>query len=138
MRGDVSRQSRPSVIRRAPLSAKYAPAARPRSATKSSGKSASPLPRMSYSRKTLGFIQAPHVASQQIVTAGLLGGLDDTAHILRTVLRDDQYGIARSDHHQVAHAQNAHVRRSLIRHHDVAVAVDQRRAVADDHVAARV
>src|SRR6185503_8967114 len=138
MRGDDSRQSRPSVMRRAPLSAKYAPVARPSSVTKSSGKSASPLPRMSYSRKTLGFIQAPRVASQQIVAPGLLGGLDDPAHILRTVLRDDQDRVARGDHHQIAHAQHAHVRRSFIRHHDAAVAVDQRRAVADDDVTARV
>src|ERR1051325_5197797 len=110
MRGDDSRQSRPSVMRRAPRSAKWAPVARPRSATKSSGKSASPFPRMSYSRKTLGFMRLLGL-SQQIVASRLLRGLDDAAHILRTILRDDQYGVACSDHHQVAHAEHADVTR---------------------------
>src|SRR3954447_19557515 len=95
MRGDDRRQSRPSVMRRPPLSARKAPVARPRSATKSSGKSASPLPRMSYSRNTLGFIRL--LASQQIVAPGLLRGFDHAAHILGTVLRDDEDGVFRGD-----------------------------------------
>src|SRR5262245_47764882 len=102
-------------MRRAPFSARYAPVARPRSATKSSGKSASPLPRMSYWRNTLGFIPTP--SSQQIVAARLLRGLDDAPHILRTFLRYDQYGVFRSDDDQIAHAQHAHVGCALVRHH---------------------
>ena len=93
MRGDESRQSRPSVMRWTPASAKYAPMARPRSATKSSGKSRSATPRMSYSRKTLGFIGG---LSQQIGTAGLLGGVDHFSYILRAVPRHDQNRVAAS------------------------------------------
>ena len=52
-RGEDSRQSRPSVMRRAPASREVrARSRRPSSATKSSGRSRSATPRMSYSRKT--------------------------------------------------------------------------------------
>src|SRR5678815_5624867 len=111
MRGDVSRQSRPSVIRRAPLSAKYAPVARPRSATKSSGKSASPLPRMSYSRNTRGFMGVPTL--QQIVSSGLLRRFDDAPYVLRLILRDDEDRVPRRHHDQIAHAQHADVGRAF-------------------------
>src|SRR3954447_5092051 len=108
MRGDDSRQSRPSVMRRPPLSARNAPIERPRSATKPSGKSPSPLPRMSYSRNTLGFIGL--LASQKIVASRLFRGFDHAPHVLRTVLRDHQHGVLRGDDDQVTHPQNPHIR----------------------------
>src|SRR5437763_5396889 len=134
MRGDDRRQSRPSVIFWTPASAKYAPMARPRSATKSSGESRSAMPRMSYSRKTLGFIGG---LSQEIATASLLGRFNYFSYILRAVPRDDQNRVARRHDDQVAHADDADERGAFLGDDDAAVAVDQRRSAQDD-VAARV
>src|SRR6478735_12428957 len=97
---------------------------RPRSATKSSVKPVSATPRMSYSRKTLGFMSS--APSEQVVPAGLPSRLDELAHILRTILGDDQHGVAGRHHHQVLHPQHPHVRRPLLGDDDVAVAVQDR------------
>src|SRR5262245_35192721 len=115
MRGEDRRQSRPSVMRRAPPSTRNVPMARPRLPTNSSGKSLSATPRMSYSLKTRGL--------KEVISPRGLRGFDDLADVLRQILAHHQDGVGGGDDDQVLGAHHADERRARQGDDDAALGV---------------